>query len=43
MLGSDESISKKEIAMTFELTGTILTCRNNWEENQKKGNSQIRA
>lgn len=36
MLGSNESISKKEIAMTFELTGTILTRRNNWEENQKK-------
>ena len=34
MLRSDESISKKEIAMTLELTGTILTCGNNWEENQ---------
>ena len=34
MLRSDESISKKEIAMTLVLTGTIPTCGNNWEENQ---------
>ena len=35
MLGSNESLSKKEIAMTFELTGIILKCWNHWAEKQK--------
>lgn len=35
MLRSNESISKKEIDMTSELTGAISTCRNHWEEKAK--------